>query len=68
MKTNAYFILSSILTYSGFVCMLGAWLILALSAFGILYSVAVPLAVGLFFLSGLFIVTGEKFFEAFLRN
>ena len=68
MKTTAYLILSRILTYSGFACLLGAWLVLALSAFGILYAVAVPLAVGLFFLGGLFLVVGERFFDAFLKN
>lgn len=68
MKTTAYLILSRILTYTGFACFLGAWLVLALSAFGLLYTVAVPLAVALFFLGGLFLVIGESFFNAFLKN
>ena len=68
MKTNAYFILSSILTYTGFTCLLGAWIILTLGAFGVLGAVFVPLFLGLLVLGGLFLVIGEKFFDAFLKN
>ena len=68
MKTNAYFILSSILTYTGFACLLAVWIVLTLGAFGVLGAAFVPLFLGLLVLGGLFLVIGEKFFEAFLKN